>query len=283
MSPRLVIHIGDPKTGTSSIQRVLMDGAWQAPGLTMMPRAQLNDYPLANTLRKAKQRAKLEPRFTALARQIAASEADLAVVSAEQFWGVDPKALYEALRRFLPEHAESARVIAYVRPHAAHFLSGYAQSCKTGHFQGDGAAYLAHVQTGRILNCAPRFLAWRDTFGDRFTLRLFDRARLSGGDAVRDFLETATGRTDIEITAGAAQNETLTRPALAGVMLLQQRLDAAGIPQEVKTALGGEMAGLCNRGGGMGGEKLALDRALATRIAARFAEDAAALDAAFFP
>ena len=62
MARSLVLHIGDPKTGTSSIQEVLLHKLWQSPKVTLTYPDQLNSFPLANAISDPKQTDERAPR-----------------------------------------------------------------------------------------------------------------------------------------------------------------------------------------------------------------------------
>jgi hypothetical protein len=98
MVKSLVLHIGDPKTGSSSIQEVLRAGLFQSPEVKVDSPGQLNSFPLANALSDKGQLQFREPRYKKLAEWLASSDADVGVISAEQFFRVDPSAVLLALQ-----------------------------------------------------------------------------------------------------------------------------------------------------------------------------------------
>ena len=84
----LVLHIGDPKTGSSSIQQALFQRKVQCEAVSLDYPAKLNAIQLANCMRRQGQRSYLDARFKEAAAWLNASQADVAVLSAEQFSSV---------------------------------------------------------------------------------------------------------------------------------------------------------------------------------------------------
>ena len=238
MATSLVLHIGDPKTGTSSIQEVLRHKLWHSPSATLAYPEQLNSFPLANALSDPKQADQRAARWGRFAEWLRAAEADVAVVSAEQFFRVDPNVLLNALTEFVPEYVPTLRVIAYVRPHANRLVSAFMQRSKAGLFQGDMATFFHRTQGEQLLQYAPRFERWRAAFGDRFTLRPMIRGRLRNGDVVSDFLDFALKGAPFEIRAATAANTSLPLEFLAGLSEVQNILKRNKIPLGTRHSVG---------------------------------------------
>ena len=102
MAKTLVLHIGDPKTGTSSIQEVLLHRLFDSPKRSLTYPNQLNCFPLANAISDPDQTDERAARWGRTANWLRDSEADVAVISAEQFFRVDPQALKATLQEFVP-------------------------------------------------------------------------------------------------------------------------------------------------------------------------------------
>lgn len=275
MSAELICHLGDFRTGSTAIQTALR-GRAGAFGLYWPEGA--NHVALAQSLRDEAAR---DHHWSGLAHAMAGRPRT--VISAEHFEFADPARLARALETHLPDVA--VRLVAYVRPHGPALLARYAESVKIGNFDGPPGAYLDWPQTRWRLGYAARFGRWRAAFGDRFDLVLYDRGAFPGGSVVRDFIARATGTdpgaeaSDVPVPQG---NPT---PGLADLALARAFHHAIGdLPEAARPArwtigrhLGRLMAALPRPD-----IPLVADRALATRIAARFAKDASALDAGFF-
>jgi hypothetical protein len=282
MAKSLVLHIGDPKTGTSSIQEVLLRGLWQSPSVKVAYPNQLNSFPLANALTDPKQAEHLEARFTRLANWVDQTDADVAVVSAEQFFRVDPKELFATLTQYLPDHAHSMRVIAYVRPHADRFVSAFMQRIKAGMFQGDMDTFFQKTQGEGLLNFTPRFMAWRQVFGDRFTLRPMIRSRLRDGDVVSDFLDLVVNGAPFRMGAAVDANPSLPLEPLVAVREVQAILMRNRVLIGTRHSVGDKISRLLAMNQAVLGTKLRLSQKQLSDIDALCRPDAKALDAAFF-
>lgn len=282
--PRLVVHVGDHKTGTTSIQAALAAGRVRLAAGDLL-------YPLGETVnhnylcRRGPDGVRPEradtpkgPGLDAIAARIAAERPALAILSAEQLEGAPPAETAALLQEVFGGVAE-LRVVAYVRPHAARVLSSFAEHTKIGLWDGTPDEFAARqIRRGAYLY-HPRFAAWRAALGDRFVLRPMIRARLAGGGAVEDFLTVAAGPPPAwTLAPGETANESLSLEDLMLLQALYRRLPAE---RAFRHAFGWEVARLAGRAGG-GGTRLRLHRALAERIAGACRDDAAAMDAAFF-
>ncbi|MDF2234127.1 hypothetical protein P2H44_16315 [Albimonas sp. CAU 1670] len=281
MTDRLLIHLGDCKTGTTAIQNVLKQGAWSSEGIDWVypvDPERLHNCNLASCLYKPKMKKFRGPRWKKVNRRLKRSEADLGILSGEWFEFVDPEILDRILRRWIPDLAEEARLIAYVRPHAERVLSSFQERTKLGQYEGSLAEFHERVlEHGRFLY-AERLRKWRAVFGDRYEVRPMVRDRLKDGDVVRDFLDFAVEGAAFELdetaAAGKSANESLSVQDLAWLRALHRN---SKLPPQV-----GRRAARALQTDGRRGEKLRLDRALLERMRAAYLADARTLDAEFF-
>jgi tetratricopeptide (TPR) repeat protein len=206
----LYLHIGLPKTGTSSIQRVMATHrpALRAQGVlfpnspgwanhALLPASVLADpnalwdvHP--GTWEGMRPAARLEKFRDEFAAEMAAAGSDITrvIISAEQCSSLlvcqpDVQALANLLRRwFDPIH-----VVVYLRRQDKHAASAYTQSLRVGIMKPPalpegGPAELPQYDYGTIL------ARWAAVFGDAaITVRIFERAALKDGDAVKDFCD----------------------------------------------------------------------------------------------
>lgn len=282
MSKTLVFHIGDPKTGTSSIQQVLMDGAFSSPDVSIDYQPYLNAFPLANSLADPDSAHNQAPLFGAISAWLAASDTEVSVISAEMFFRVDPVMMQQALEVFLPDHAASARFVAYVRPHAARFLSQFVQISKTGMYWGDMATLFDRMVKKETLLYHQRFSAWRRVFGDRFTLRPMVRGELHDRDVVADFLNVALQGAPFTLHPSGSFNESPSLEVLTGVREMHRVFNRNGVPLEVRQTVGQYMVNKLNAAVKGQGTKPRISKDILERIHAHCEADAVAMDAAFF-
>jgi hypothetical protein len=278
----LVLHIGDPKTGTSSIQEVMRNRLWDSPSVTVAYPEQLNSFPLANALSDPKQAEHREPRYTKLASWLAATDADVAVVSAEQFFRVDPETLLATLKEFMPDYVPTLRIVAYVRPHASRLLSAFMQRGKAGLYFGDMETFFKRTKGEKLLNYTPRFHRWRDTFGDRFILRPMIRSQLRDGDVVSDFLDIVLRGAPFTLRGTVEANPSLPVEFLVGLRDLQAILKRNQVPNGTRHSVGDHVGMTLARTQPGEGAKLQISEALYQSLKDFCQADAEALDADFF-
>lgn len=287
---RIIFHIGDKKTGSTSIQQALVRGACHCDTVSVdyvvspeMP----YHHDVAFSMRWGHPLA-AKQRFAELARRITASKADVVVVSSELFRDVDPEALDTMLRRHLRRQRSQVEILAYLRPHASRMPSSYAQEVKLGYFIGMPDAYFEATQARGQYDYARIFGAWKDVFGDRMTVRPMVRSLLRDQDVIADFFEQVLGRAAFDL---APLPDTNNSPGLEDLALLRrfhELLREYG-PDQPDEALRSARMRIGERLGDLlcdtpraGATKLRLHRALVERIADAYAGDAAACDERFF-
>ncbi|MBY6069077.1 hypothetical protein KUW17_20205 [Leisingera aquaemixtae] len=276
----LLVHTGDPKTGTSSIQSVLNAGAWRCSTAQLVPQQHLNNAPLANALKADADPALVEAQFGSLRDWFSSRDGGTGVISTEFLARRSPHRLREVLADYFP--GLPVRTISYVRPHASRAVSAYGQRLKTGTFDGSLPDFCRFITTVPTLYYAKRFPAWREVFGSGMILRPFVRSALREGDAVSDFLSHALGTGDFELLPLDTVNEALSVAELSGLRLVQQVLRGREVTDHHRLALGGALQRKLSAVPGRRGEKPVLDQASASRLLTAFQADAQALDSQFF-
>lgn len=207
--PDLILHIGQSKTGTSSIQRVLgarrealaklgicypLSPGWANHGLlpaSLVPVEELGHFHpniwdgMAPAARLARFRAEFE-------RELAALPADtrLLLFSAEQMSGLlDRPERIAALRDLLAPHVGRVQVVMYLRRQDSHYASGYTQALRVGHIGPPVLPKLGPEQR-RDYDYARILGLWAEAFGEAAVRpRIFEPESLKNGDVVDDFLD----------------------------------------------------------------------------------------------
>ena len=289
MINELVIHLGDTKTGSTSIQRALVHKAYKVPGLSIAYPTINNHIGLAKTLSEKRRFDQRGARFNRIYKVFLESDADYGIVSAEHFQFVEPEVLHQAIADYWPALADRLRLVAYVRPHCDKMLSAFSERMKQGGKQESVAGIFEAMSESGYLDYTARFGAWRKVFGDRFELRPFVRDQLFQGDVVHDFCKFVFRSEDFEIMDLVSANTSLTVSQLALLREVHKQLvkklhskkgprfkDAAGM-------LGRIVAdSMQARELGKDSDKLRMPTSLVDRFTERYLSDAAALDAAFF-
>jgi hypothetical protein len=278
----LVIHIGDPKCGSTSIQQALLEEACTAPGVSLAAYRPMAGGKLANVLDLSRGEEKLAEAYGNLASWTAQQDADVGFVSSETFSGVAPENLMHALQTYLPDLVPHTSFIAYVRPHAARFVSTYSQRLKTGTFNKPMHRFLAYQERQPALYYYPRFLSWQSVFGEALTLRPFVPDLLRNKDVVSDFFYTALPGHRLALSEPKRMNEALFTAELAGLRLLQSVLTARSVPRPLRQSIGGAFGRHLQGLPGRTGEKPTIDRKLAKNLIRVYKDDACKLDQTFF-
>lgn len=198
-SPKLVLHIGAHKTGTSAIQvflqranAKLMEQGWIfAP----QPEGPLNWGAMIG-LRPTAQGAEFflrEEVFQAFLKRLKIRQRHL-IASAEDLFFLEPAEIARFAEAVQPL-AEDITIISYLRRQDLMALSHWAQGAKTiqsASVFGCEAGQLRPL-TGQMrsyLDYAGRLAAWRAAFpAARFVTRIYERRNFPGGDVVQDFLK----------------------------------------------------------------------------------------------
>ena len=200
MTKKLVLHIGNHKTGSTSIQKALylnrgglntygyqlfyrsLDGVdnqdgkpglWITPGETVEDGFEIN-ADLANAIGQT---------------------GDNIIISQENLSWVFSKVAIEAFHKQLSRSFDEMQLIVYLRRQDQQAISQHQQASRNyfamaSKFYGDQArslpAYEPHMQL--YLDYYKRISMWADVFGDdNVCIRIFERGPLIKGDAVDDF------------------------------------------------------------------------------------------------
>lgn len=283
---KLVFHLGDMKTGSTAIQTALSSKRWTCDSVKLIyPHAnRVSHITFAQSLSGRVDGSRTERLVQEILSEIAAHPgADVAVISAEHFESVKPEVLKQTIEALMPGHLAGARFIAYVRPHADRIPSTYAERIKTGQYVGTMTELQALLHSRKTFVYTQRFMAWRKTFGDAFELRPMIRERLFRQDVVADFLQFALQTEGFTLADAPDANESVSLENLS--ILRQMHVKLAGGKhkgENYQSTIGRSLARRMNESNFRTGTKVRIHRDLAQLVRDEYAEDAAALDAAFF-
>jgi len=243
---KAIVHIGAPKTGTSTLQSFMKANAAElsARGFRYAPlyphRKSEFELPMAALARLDKPLPSRDEqlRYGApdLETQKQQAEADIARLAAEVKGRSEHTALFSSEHIFpwmrsaasiasfdglFREIFSEVHYILYIRNPEDLVLSLYSQNVKNGGSMRLDA-YFRKLLPG--LDIEPRVRAWVKTVGrERFDLRLFDRDALLEGDLVRDFC-AACGIELEGLVPPERVNESLTATAAELLRTMNSRI-----------------------------------------------------------
>ena len=208
----IYVHMGMPKTGTSSLQHVLSSNRAELgkAGLHYISANTVNANPWFEGLRPIRLKAltkrevddRLHQTKEALFANIKSNQTT--ILSAEVLSNLAPEHLL-----FLFSGAE-CRFIAYVRDEISFLASSYAQLVHSSPAPPKLEDYL----NGRLNNHLGNFLQkFSDALGDRFVPRVFIRDELKDGDIVADFFGSIFP--DLKLPLDTTENSGQQNPSIS--------------------------------------------------------------------
>lgn len=230
MRPRCILHVGMPKTGSSSIQETLFFGL-DDPRFLYVSAGEINavrailllctdSTPPARVLGSATSDSGfLDRRRRSYRRKVEASlrraraHGLQPILSAESCWRMSEDEL-QRLRSLLEREGFAVRVVAYLRTWKEWIESSYQQHCKNECVHGSKPWTVAFAPPNpSLLRYRDRFETVDRVFGrENVLLRKFDPRSFPGRDIVRDFCH----QLGISIPEGCIRraNESLSLDAL---------------------------------------------------------------------
>ncbi len=246
--PDLILHIGQSKTGTSSIQRCLgasrdllrADGVLYplSPGAanhallpaSLVPISRLGDFH-PNVWEGLGPEARLDRFRREFAAEMDAIGPDIrrVIVSAEQCSGLlTDEAAIARLHALLAPRFGAITVVMYLRRQDEHFASGYTQGLRVGVVRPP-ALPEGGPERHPAYDYATLLDRWARVFGEAaIRPRIFERAAMLNGDAVDDFLAVCGLRLTVPPDHPARQsNLSVTPEALALMLAMGRRLEVS--------------------------------------------------------
>lgn len=284
----LIFHIGDHKTGTTSIQTALATGRVFVNGRKPFYSADMaHNYVVKHFKTLSKNPAGggvARKNVEALANAVADATENVCVISAEAFEDIDPLVFRSIAHAHFGRSFDDVRVVGYVRPHAQRIVSSFAEQTKIGVFLEDLTSFSEKVSRKKRFDYYPRLAAWRDALGDTFVIRPFVRNALHQGSVVHDLMHSALGDVDIAVEEGDKQNESASLEDLLRIKYIHQEMGEIGkSPQKFRHSFGWLISHLLDdlpRSATR--TKIGLHRDLAERTRARYLKDARRVDQEFF-
>lgn len=229
----IILHIGDGKCGSSSIQASL----WHSQetllesGIVYVSPGPGGGHSSFNSLLNVSSRAINSGKLPKIANECIKSinyvvqnnQHDYLILSSEGFFNIPPKNILTLLDRFTFE-ISGVHVIGYIRAPEAHYVSWMQQRLKAN---GEISAPEKFVR-----NFARPFRRWANQSICRSVCpAVFDKNSLFEGSAVRDFNQTLrhiTGRRDLVLDEHFA-NESITAEQMIVMQMLHNKLYPNGV------------------------------------------------------
>ena len=282
MTRELVFHLGDRKTGSTSIQATLRSQNWEGGGSTIGYPARLHCGEVAKSLAGRLLKGDGNRPIRKLRERVNANQADIAVISSEDFEVVDAQRLAGMLDQYFTEFRHDTRLIAYVRPHADRILSSYSERVKLGLVDESLETFVESVIRNRRFQYHDRFRKWRSVFGDRFELRPMIRANLHMNCVVRDFLSFTLQSTDFKLLSEPASNTSLSVKDLAMLIELHRQIGSSPAERTSLQSVGRNLGIVLSEMPMDGWPRVTFNHALSRKVIEAHREDAERLDTAFF-
>ena len=285
MIKRLIIHLGDCKTGSTSIQSILANKAWES---TLPLNTQI-EYPcvfnhlrLVKSLGTKKFSDNQEKLFLNIARRFEKSKAHVGVLSAEQFEFLDPYLLDQALKKYLPSLLDKVTLISYIRPHADRLLASYTERIKKGAFRGTLEQFYQFFVEKKILDYSSRIAKWKSIYGDKYLIKPFVSSLLNHNDVVNDFFFTIFNSEEFKFLLPTRHNESVCVEDLAVLRHIQILLKESNPSFEGNARLGAMLAKIMAKNITNERTKLKLHQSLANKMITHCMDDAKSVDVNYF-
>ena len=186
MKRTLVVHIGNPKAGSTSIQRMLhrLSFALEHAGVyvpvagrDLGKHRDLTLYPGAFSYHRTVE------GWEDLLYEVQRRGAAHCVVSNESLsqWFALGAERAGRMAAMIRDAACNVEVVGYVRPQYQYLQSRYCQAVKSGRVSSPFETYLADALNCPAFNYERVFRPWREAFGERLAVYPLEATRMSGG------------------------------------------------------------------------------------------------------
>lgn len=227
---RLILHIGDHKTGSTSIQMAMTDFYEKAPelrssllycvagrGLTTA------HHNLAWDVRGDERFARKNGSWSEVAAEVEQYQPAEFVLSSEGFEHMRAARVAKKINETLGLLIGETRIVLYVRPHYDRIISNYIHHEKIGQSRGSLDQFIERTSTRRTFASSERIGNLLGAFGkDSVVVRPFTRKELIQGDVLADFSVHGLGRPADFLPGYAEEGQRNVSPSADVLAILQQ-------------------------------------------------------------
>ncbi|MEQ8757964.1 MAG: hypothetical protein RID09_31210 [Coleofasciculus sp. G1-WW12-02] len=180
------LHIGTHKTGTSAIQKLLLNNREQllSKGL-FLPLSKGSHHKLIQKNDNDKDYGLNAEKWEALLQEIRSQESNNIVISSEDFFRLD-SGLIPKLKDYLSNY--ETKIIVYLRRQDNYLISLYCQAVKTAHHWDSLNQHI--LDNKYYADYYQRLEPWKQAFGkENLIVRVYEKDQLSNG-LFNDFLKS---------------------------------------------------------------------------------------------
>ena len=232
----VLLHIGQPKTGTTAIQNALLAQREQLiEHGTLYPTPKHIPYVhhflpvLIEDPDKIAQhtlnrmgfdpmacKAMAQDELALVRRQVDEARPRQIILSSESMFRNFSPAKFDHLKRILAELGDEVRVVAYLRNPADHYMSRAQQQLRI-------RAEIVRPDPNRTIG---PLTAYRAAFGEAFECRVYDRKTLTDGDVIRDFWDCAGLDPALMPPETSGDNSSISAEAMSVFLRINPPTDA---------------------------------------------------------
>lgn len=284
MVKSLVIHIGDPKTGTTSLQSTLHERKYAMKGPSIFYGPRFNGNRMAGMIYSTQnhREQKIFNMLRRYAQHYNNSDSDIGVFSAESLAWVDPSRAKKIFLDLFDIEESKIRIVCYLKPHCDFFLSRFSQHVKNGLYSGTMDKYCRFVFSK--MNYSERMHRWQDSFPGQVEVYPYSRRVLLNSDISFDFFKRVLSPDQLNIQQTYRWNIS---PSVRQLSICRQYYidlfgycdnDIRGLRKFPKSYVKIHKYFERTNNAGATGDKLRLHSSLSEKIYQTFESDAMAID-----
>lgn len=283
---RLIIHIGDHKAGSTSIQSALAQGKVHLTSGTLsypLPAQRYSHNFMAQGFIKSA-RSRFSPDTTAMekvGKLARAKTADTTILSAEEFEKAFPSKVAKAINTHFQAAQGRLDVFCLLRPHTSRLTATIAENIKCGWASDDPTQDIAKLRR-YWLGYTTRLLRWSAVFGKSLKVSAFLPHEMADGQPLNEMMARTLGLENVTIQPSRRANGSLSTQDLMRIHLIQKSLP--NLKTWERHTIGWDLARkfATQKETGRDATKLELGQAQAAHMRRRYWADATLIERIYF-